>query len=407
MSKGDGSIINRGAGIWDVQISFGKNPVTGKYEKASKRVHGTKADARRVRDELRRQHESGLSIEGRRETFGEFATEWLDGKRSAGKVTRTTIEDYESILEKVFPYIGGAKMADITPKMIDSLYTALRTEHGYSDSRIRKYHMCINQVFRQAVKYDLIIRNPLDCVECPSLAESDRSSLSLMESRQLLETLDRSTAEAYEMAHGREGASRETSLVDISRLQAVRIALGTGMRRGEVLGLAWEDIDLDGGTISVRHSLTVHGELKEPKTSAGKRRICIDSMLLEALREWKSVQSGLLGNLGLEQIGATPVCCDSIGGFISTSNFSRWWAQYRGSIGFEGLKFHELRHTQATQLLANGVDVKTVQARMGHSSATLTLNWYAHAVPENDRRAADLLGGLLKPSEKIVKLRTA
>ncbi|MEG1827083.1 tyrosine-type recombinase/integrase [Gordonibacter sp.] len=90
--------------------------------------------------------------------------------------------------------------------------------------------------------------------------------------------------------------------------------------------------------------------------------------------------------------------------------FQRWWRPWRTERGFEGLKFHELRHTQATQLLANGVDVKTVQNRLGHSDASLTLNWYAHAVPENDKKAADLVGNLFasKPVEpRIIEVRSA
>ena len=77
---------------------------------------------------------------------------------------------------------------------------------------------------------------------------------------------------------------------------------------------------------------------------------------------------------------------------MNLSNFERWWREFRKEAGFEGLRFHELRHTQATQLLANGVDLKTVQDRMGHANGAITLNWYAHAVPENDEKAAQLVG---------------
>lgn len=80
---------------------------------------------------------------------------------------------------------------------------------------------------------------------------------------------------------------------------------------------------------------------------------------------------------------------------MNLSNFERFWRKFKQDKGFVGLRFHELRHTQATQLLANGVDVKTVQTRMGHAIASITLNQYAHAVPENDLRAADLLGPII------------
>lgn len=89
------------------------------------------------------------------------------------------------------------------------------------------------------------------------------------------------------------------------------------------------------------------------------------------------------------------MCCSGTGGRIRIDNFSHWWGIWRREHGFDGLKFHELRHTQAMLLLANGVDVKTAQAGLGHTSASITLDWYAHAIPQNDHAAAAMLGSLL------------
>lgn len=94
------------------------------------------------------------------------------------------------------------------------------------------------------------------------------------------------------------------------------------------------------------------------------------------------------------QSGSTPDCCSDKGEFVNPTNFSRWWRGFAEKSGFPHLKFHELRHTQASQLIANGVDIKTVQGRLGHASATLTMNQHAHALPENDRKAAELIGTL-------------
>ena len=96
---------------------------------------------------------------------------------------------------------------------------------------------------------------------------------------------------------------------------------------------------------------------------------------------------------------STPVFTNGVGDYIDPSGFSRWWRKFKTDNSFPDLRFHELRHTQATVLLANSVDVKTVQTRLGHANASITLNLYAHAVPQNDRAAADLVGNLFSPTE--------
>ena len=175
--------------------------------------------------------------------------------------------------------------------------------------------------------------------------------------------------------------------MNISSIIAVRIAIATGMHQGEILGLMWKDITFgDVCEINVRRAYTPALKLKEPKTKSGYRTIAIDLLTEEHLRAWKQLQAECLDTLGkaFAQTEDTPVCCSNIGGLYDPTNFYGWRNGFRKQAGFPTLRFHELRHTQATQLLANGVDVKTVQTRLGHANASITLNWYTHAVPEND-----------------------
>lgn len=141
---------------------------------------------------------------------------------------------------------------------------------------------------------------------------------------------------------------------------AARIGLATGMRRGvRCWGSHGATSASRGETIRVTQSVTTYGEVKEPQTEAGKR-------------------------------------------VIAPTNFSRWWRSFMNAHGFGGLKFHELRHTQATQLVAGGVDMKTIQHQLDRASASLTMNLYAHALPENDAQAARLIGNLFSetPNEQ-------
>ena len=173
------------------------------------------------------------------------------------------------------------------------------------------------------------------------------------------------------------------------------LTLPSGIRRGEVFAVTWENVDLDRRTIRVCQSITYQRKVKTPKTQAGIRTLAIDATTGSHLAMWKARQATELARIGVKQTEKTPVCCSDTGGWYRIDNFERWWGVWRKEHGFEGLKFHELRHTQATQLLANGVDVKTGQTRLGHANASITLGWYAHAIPEKDHEAADLLGNLL------------
>lgn len=171
------------------------------------------------------------------------------------------------------------------------------------------------------------------------------------------------------------------------------LTLPSGIRRGEVFAVTWENVDLDRRTIRVCQSITYQRKVKAPKTQAGIR----------ALAMWKARQATELARIGVKQTERTPVCCSDTGSWYRIDNFERWWGVWHKEHGFEGLKFHELRHTQATQLLANGVDVKTVQTRLGHANASITLGWYAHAIPEKDHEAADLLTSNAPTSENTAE----
>ncbi len=220
-------------------------------------------------------------------------------------------------------------------------------------------------------------------------------------------------------------------LSGMSCLMAVRIELACGLRRSEVLGLTWSAVDFERGQITVHQKLVLEkrrgsdevGELKvgSPKTKMGTRSLFVDEDTMVHLKRWKNAQAKALALIMPEgepilQTEDTPVCVGDRGSWMRPPTISRWWEGYdqksrrkgeegkvyhkpgfRDQIGFPGLCMHELRHTQATQLLGAGVDLKTVQARMGHAKASHTLDLYAHAIPANDRDAANIMGALYAP----------
>ena len=424
-SKGDGSIRSIGRNKWRVMVDFGVNPLTKKRERPSRVVNGTKADARKVRDQMKREHEDGLTVEGGRLVFAEFAETWHASRVAAGEVVKTRLERESTMIRDMAAFVGDVRLRDLTPQMVESLYAAIKCDKterrgSCSGTTLHMYHVLLKQMLRKAVDYDLILRNPCDRVKAPRSDEPERRSLTVDEGARLLGCVDEAEADAYEWLAGKEARQAEwgnlfgrsflLGLNTISYAMAVRIGLATGMRRGEVFGLCWGSVDLNQPCIKVRQSLTVHGEAKPPKSKAGTRTVAIDATTAAHLRQWKERQAVELLKLGIRQGDDTPVCISTRGGYVEMHNFERWWKAFRERCGFDGLKFHELRHTQATQLLANGVDMKTVQTRLGHSTASLTLNMYAHAIPENDEKAAALVGELFasKPERTpIIEVKTA
>lgn len=425
MAKGDGSITEVRRGVWRVCVSFGTDPVTGKRIKVQRNVHGTKAEARKERDRIRREHESGLKFEAATVTFGEFAQTWQDGRVASGELSLRTIKDGECMVACFSKYLGNVRLADIDPHTVESLYAAIRKDKAdagrpVNGTTMHKFHVVLKQIMQKAVDHDLILRNPCDRVKAPKKNEPERRSLTVEEGARLLRCVDTAESEAYTALEGKEarqtqrgnlfGRSAIRGLYPICNILAVRVGLATGMRLGEVMGLVWENVDLHQPCIHVVQQRSTYGEIKPPKGRCKKRTVFIDATTAAHLEKWKGRQAVELLKIGIKQNDTTPVCCSDTGGFYNVQNFERWWRPWREAHGFEGLKFHELRHTQATQLLANGADVKTVQNRLGHSDASLTLNWYAHALPENDEKAAQLVGSLFAKREEetpIIRMKTA
>lgn len=425
MAKGDGSIYELGRNRWRVMVDFGIDPVTKKRNRPSRVVNGTKAEARKVRDQLRREHDSGLSADASKITFREIADMWQKSREASGELSFRTLKDGEYMIACYSKFIGGMRLADIDPYTVESLYAAIRKEKADSGrpvggTTMHKFHVVLKQIFQKAVDNDLMLRNPCDRVKAPKKDEPERRSLTVEEGSRLLRCVDEAEEAAYAYLGEKEARQTERGnlfgrtairgLYPVCNVLAVRIGIATGMRLGEVMGLVWGNVALNQPCIHVVQQCTTYGEIKPPKGRYKKRTVNIDATTAAHLERWKRRQAVELLKIGIKQDDTTPVCCSDTGGYYSVQNFQRWWRPWRKEHGFETLKFHELRHTQATQLLANGVDVKTVQSRMGHSDASITLNWYAHTVPENDEKAAQLIGELFAtgPDEpRIIEVRTA
>lgn len=433
MSYGDGSLREvfkkNGASFspkkWRICLSFMQDVVQedGSIKKERKRVvrytQGTKAQAKEFRDELSSQYdkqgnlrsEIELEIEKQKKvnamTLTKLIELWDAARKTAGTASERTLKENRNSLKHVERHLGDTPIEQINAQMIEMAYAAIREERGLSGTTLNHIHILLKNVFQKAIDYDLIYKNPCAHVVAPKRNKPKRKSLNMEQGAKLLKKIDEAEEAEYKTIEEKEtrrqyredhGIAKDRNafrgLHIMGCIMAVRIGLATGMRRGEVFGLTWNNVDLEKKIIRVCQSATSKLKIKSTKTDAGSRVIAIDDTTVSHLAKWKKLQGEYLVKIFKKQTDETPVCCSDTGGLYSVDNFESWWDGWRKANGFKTLKFHELRHTQATQLLANGVDVKTVQTRLGHANASITLGWYAHAIPEKDHEAAALIGNL-------------
>jgi len=335
-------------------------------------------------------------------TLADYAKTFQENREMLGKVSPLTLARDKINIDRIVRYLGKRDLVDLSATIIEKAYVEM-TKDGVSKDAIHKCHMKLKQMMRKAYNTGLIKRNPCDAVEGITRPKQDP-----VKKKEKRITRD----EAIDLAHELENEEKTGKVV------AVRLALATGIRRGEALGLMWKDVDLENKRLHVRRQYGREKTLKPPKTEKSRRTIAIDTGTVSFLSKWKVQQATELKR-SLLQTGDTPVCSNELGGFTDPDDLSRWrrgfyvrlglahyekeekWTDSRGiervrHSGYVGPNFHALRHAQASLLVAGGVDPKTVQERLGHERITTTLEIYADAEEENDVKAAEYINGLFE-----------
>ena len=353
--RGEGSVYQEPDGRWTGVISFGYTP-DGKRRR--KKVHG--ATKQEVLEKLRKLPGQQTG-EPCKLTVGEYLKRWLENT-AREKVGPTTYERYKQVIEnQIAPYIGGLALVKLSALDVEDFYAEMKRK-GIPTASRRNAALVLTNALRHAVRLKMIPAAPTAEVTKPKLAEREMRVLMDDEAKIFLTAARR---------------SRHYALF--------ALAVATGMRRGELLGLHWPDVDFDAGTVTVRRTLVMVGQefiLKEPKTKASRRTITVPAFALDALHAHrkKMVARGFADR---------PVFCNCRGGFIRGYNLLRCSFQpILARAGLPKLRFHDLRHTHATALLSKGQPIKAVSQRLGHSDIGITLRVYAHVLPADDARLA-------------------
>jgi len=362
--RGEGTICQRKDGKWCAAFMVNAAILSGPrrryvYGKTKKEVLDKLAD-------LRSHIREGRLIETSRSTLQQFLGHWLEDA-ARPRIRWKTYVSYESVIRlQIRPRIGHLGLTRLLPSNVQALYSAM--ERDGKSARLRQLtHAVLRSALGQAMKWGLITRNVCDAVE-PPRAQS-----------RPMQTLDE------------EQACKFLSIArDDKHFPLYVLALTTGMRRGELLGLQWDDIDWKRGTLSVRRTLVESGKLEvgEPKTRKGRRLIVLPKFAQAALQEQRQ--------LAVESKTKSPwVFFDDKGGPLRPSNLvRRSFLPLLARAGLPRIRFHDLRHTAATLLLRAGVHPKIVQELLGHATIAITLDTYSHVLPSMQREAAGKLDEL-------------
>lgn len=370
----------------------------------------------------------GKYLSGERISFEAFVEDYYRPQWSAVHLTLSQQEKYQSCVSRYgYPTLRTLKIGNVRPLHIQSIIDQMRKE-GLAPATIRHVHTAINSVFRYAYRMQIIETNPCDRVELPK--NSADVSLHYFTRDQSLAFLD-FLAEPFESttaAHDRiddtgKGyhVGQYTASYDTQYQFRVlfNLAIYGGFRRGELVALRWHDIDFEANTITIcRAAAKATGVqyIKEPKTKKSIRTIKMPKESMNLLKEWKGRQRKLCLQLGTQWQGKRGSEYDDNFVFIQISSgkmmyidtpsqkFRVLLLRYNKMIDDrirEGtatendklplIRFHDLRHTSATLLIAAGTDIETIANRLGHSRVSITLDRYGHPLPENDEKAAATL----------------
>lgn len=330
-----------------------------------------------VRDKLAKalsDRADGLVFEVGTMTVGEYLDRWLGDVRDT--VRKSTHEGYEyAVRPHIKPALGRIKLKDLNPAQIRWFYRD-RLDFGLAPATVHKQHVVLHKALKAAVADGLIPRNAAAGLKLPRITREEIDPLTEEESRRLLEA------------------------VRGERLEALYVlALNTGMRQGELLALKWEDVDLEGGRLRVRRTLT-HAEkafvLGEPKTKNSRRTIRLTKGTISALQAHLSRQLEEIEKMGsLYQLGGL-IFATEAGTIINPSNLrNRSFKPLLAKGALPQIRFHDLRHTCATLLLSKDVNVKVVSEMLGHASISITLDIYSHLLPDMQEKAVEALEEML------------
>lgn len=361
-ANGEGSICKRSNGKgWVGSITLGHD-ANGKQLRRN--VSGvTQAEVREKLDALKRDRSRGEVVPSTPETVSQFLDRWLSHKQR--DIRMTTYSDYAlNVRKHITPHLGTVKLEKLTPLHVESLVTHL-LDQGHSESLASRCLRIVKMALNQAVIWGLMGRNVADRVKPPKVKREEMQVWTPEQAGLFLKALE---SHAY--------------------YALFYTALATGMRRGELMGLRWSDVDFARSQLTVARSvvsMSGNPHVSEPKTAAGKRVITLSTDVVDLLKQQRLAQV----------VGEELVFVSKAGTFLQPVSIKRVFERYAALAKVPRIRIHDLRHTSASLLIRNNVPVKVVSDRLGHADSSFTLRTYVHVFEDQKRAAALSMGEML------------
>ena len=302
------------------------------------------------------ERDSGLVYDSENMTVGEYLGRWLDAIR--GTLRERTWRRHEEIARiHLEPSLGKTRLDGLSPLQVQALYRQ-KLDSGLSSRTVQMIHLTLHKALKQGVRWMLIPRNVAEAVDPPRPPAKEIRPLTADQVKVLLTAAKGDKLEALYV-----------------------LAVSTGLRQGELLGLKWEDVDLQEGMLRVRRTV-FNGVVSAPKTARGNCSVRLSKEAIRALRDHPRQSEWIF--------------CTRVGTSLSTHNVTnRSWKPLLKRAGLSDIRFHDLRHTCVTLLLTKGVHPKIVQEMLGHSSISITLDLYSHVLPDMQEKAVEAMDDIL------------
>ena len=389
--KGDdlsvvGNIEKRGENSYRLRVSGGYTG-DGKRITYKKTIQAkNKTEAQKELALFITEIQTGQALSAKKMRLRDYAEFWINNY-AIPNLSPKTYERYKSMLKaRILPYLGNMYLDKIQPMQLmylyqelsECTYTRKKETHKLSSKTILEHHRLLHSMLQQAVYWQMIPYNPASRVRPPKARKPNINFYDDVQTIALIKAL--------------EGEELKFRVI-------ILLTIFTGLRRGEVLGLEWQDIDFKNSSVTVRQASQYVSSIgiytKDPKTETSNRIISIPESITKLLKEYqrKQLKNRLL--LGDKWIETNRLFVQSNGAPMHPDTITKWFRQFLEDKNLPHITFHGLRHTHATLLISQGLDVRTVSNRLGHAQTSTTLNIYAHAFAKMDREASEKLDNLL------------